>query len=98
MPIKSAKFGGTCTWQTSLALYCGTRLFTWALCAHENSEGKVRALYYLSCILVGADLNYSLIEKMCLALTFAIQKLRHYIQGHTAYIICKAGYYLRAVV
>jgi len=43
-----------------------------ALCAQENSEGKERALYYLSWTLVGAELNYSTIEKMCWTLAFAV--------------------------
>jgi len=43
-----------------------------ALCAQENGEGKERALYYLSRTLVGAELHNSPIEKMCLALMFAV--------------------------
>jgi len=54
-----------------------------ALCAQKNEEGKERALYYLSRTLVRAELNYSLIEKMCLALMFTVQKLRHYMQANT---------------
>ena len=46
-----------------------------ALMAQENEKGKERALYYLSQTLNGAELNYSPIEKMCLALFFAIDKL-----------------------
>ncbi|XP_074266017.1 uncharacterized protein LOC141588475 [Silene latifolia] len=61
-----------------------------ALCAQENEDGKERALYYLSRTLVGAELGYSSIEKMCLALIFAIQKLRHYFQAHTVHVISKA--------
>jgi len=61
-----------------------------ALCAQENSKGKERALYNLSRTLVGAKLNYSPIEKMCLALMFAVQKLRDYMQAHTVYVISKA--------
>ncbi|XP_074299654.1 uncharacterized protein LOC141630799 [Silene latifolia] len=61
-----------------------------ALCAQENEDGKERALYYLSRTLVGAELDYSPIEKMCLALIFAIQKLRHYFQAHTVHVISKA--------
>ncbi|XP_074299422.1 uncharacterized protein LOC141630515 [Silene latifolia] len=51
-----------------------------ALYAQENEYKKERAFYYLSRTLVGAELNYSPIEKICLALVFAIQKLRHYMQ------------------
>ena len=52
------------------------------LLAQENDEGKECALYYLSRTLNGAELNYTPIEKMCLALMFAIKKLRHYLQAH----------------
>ena len=62
-----------------------------ALCAQEKSKARERALYYLSHTLVGAELNYSPIEKMCLALMFTVQKLRHYMQAHTVYIIAKAN-------
>ena len=61
-----------------------------ALCAQENEEGKERALYYLSRKLLVAKLHYSLIEKMCLALMFVVQKLRHYMQAHTIRVISKA--------
>ena len=43
-----------------------------ALMAQENKEGKERALYYLSQTLNDDELNYSPIEKMCLALFFEI--------------------------
>uniref|UniRef100_A0A7N2L0M9 RNA-directed DNA polymerase n=1 Tax=Quercus lobata TaxID=97700 RepID=A0A7N2L0M9_QUELO len=61
-----------------------------ALMAQENKEGKERALYYLSRTLNGAELNYSPIEKMCLALFFAIDKLEHYMQAYTVRLIAKA--------
>ncbi|KAM0966707.1 hypothetical protein ACFX2C_022429 [Malus domestica] len=40
--------------------------------------------------LTGAELNYSPIEKMCLALMFAIQKLRHYMHAYTIHLVAKA--------
>ncbi|XP_074315668.1 uncharacterized protein LOC141651875 [Silene latifolia] len=61
-----------------------------AMCAQEIEDRKERALYYLSRTLVGAELNYSPIEKICLALVFAIQKLRHYMQAHTIHVVSKA--------
>ena len=54
-----------------------------ALLAQEEEKGKERDLYYLSRTLVGVEVNYSPIEKMCLALFFAIDKLRHYMQAFT---------------
>ncbi|CAM8968431.1 unnamed protein product [Rhodiola kirilowii] len=61
-----------------------------AMCAQETDERKERPLYYSSRTLVGAELNYSPIEKICLALVFAVQKLRHYMQAHTGHVVSKA--------
>ncbi|XP_038904278.1 uncharacterized protein LOC120090632 [Benincasa hispida] len=61
-----------------------------ALLAQEREKGKERALYYLSRTLNGVEINYSPIEKTCLALFFAINKLRHYIQAFTVPLIAKA--------
>ncbi|KAA0046554.1 uncharacterized protein E6C27_scaffold114G00770 [Cucumis melo var. makuwa] len=61
-----------------------------ALLAQENDKGKESALYYLSRTLTGVELNYSPIEKICLALFFAIDKLRHYIQAFTIHLVAKA--------
>lgn len=61
-----------------------------ALLAQEEVKGKERSLYYLSRTLIGAEVNYSPIEKMCLALFFAIDKLRHYMQAFTVHLVAKA--------
>ncbi|KAA0047113.1 gypsy-like retrotransposase [Cucumis melo var. makuwa] len=56
----------------------------------KEEKGKEHALYYLSRTLVGAKVNYSSIEKMCLALFFAMDKLRHYMQVFTVNLVAKA--------
>ncbi|KAG9453311.1 hypothetical protein H6P81_006215 [Aristolochia fimbriata] len=61
-----------------------------ALLAQNDDKGKERPLYYLSRTMVGAELNYSPIEKTCLALIFAIQKLRHYLLAHSTNLISRA--------
>ncbi|KAL0339233.1 UNVERIFIED_CONTAM: hypothetical protein Sangu_1445400 [Sesamum angustifolium] len=53
-----------------------------ALLVQENDEGKESALYYLSRMMTPNELKYSPNEKICLALIFAIQKLKHYFQAH----------------
>ncbi|KAG9458313.1 hypothetical protein H6P81_002821 [Aristolochia fimbriata] len=61
-----------------------------ALLAQNDEQGKERPLYYLSRTMVGAELNYSPIEKTCLALIFAIQKLRHYLLAYFTNLISRA--------
>ena len=61
-----------------------------ALLAQENESHKEQALYYLSRTLTGPELNYTPIEKTYLALVFAIQKLRHYMQAFTVHLIARA--------
>ncbi|KAG9453382.1 hypothetical protein H6P81_006286 [Aristolochia fimbriata] len=61
-----------------------------ALLAQCDENNKERSLYYLSRTLVGAELNYSPIEKTCLALIFAIQKLWHYLLAHSTNLISRA--------
>uniref|UniRef100_A0A2N9I0X6 Uncharacterized protein n=1 Tax=Fagus sylvatica TaxID=28930 RepID=A0A2N9I0X6_FAGSY len=62
-----------------------------ALLAQKNEAEKEKALYYLSRKLTGAELRYSPIEKMCLALFFSIHKLRHYMQGTHYTFSCEGG-------
>lgn len=45
-----------------------------SLLAQQNDEGKEVACYYLSRMMVGAELHYEPIEKLCLALIFALKK------------------------
>ncbi|KAG9442226.1 hypothetical protein H6P81_018080 [Aristolochia fimbriata] len=61
-----------------------------ALLAQTDDQGKERPLYYLIRTMVGAELNYSPIKKTCLALIFAIQKLRHYLLAHSTNLISPA--------
>ncbi|XP_070015574.1 uncharacterized protein [Nicotiana sylvestris] len=59
------------------------------LSAQENSEGKENSLYYLSRMMTPNELNYSPIEKLCLALVSSIQKLKHYFQDHVVHLAIK---------
>ncbi|KAL0456114.1 UNVERIFIED_CONTAM: hypothetical protein Slati_0950600 [Sesamum latifolium] len=61
------------------------------LLAQKNNEGKENALYYLSRTMTPNELKYSPIEKLCLALIFAIQKLKHYFQSHSIHLVSKAN-------
>ncbi|XP_070004415.1 uncharacterized protein LOC142163405 [Nicotiana tabacum] len=61
-----------------------------ALLDQENEEGKEQALYYLSRTLIGVEMNYTPAEKICLALLYAIKKLRHYFEAYTIKRISRA--------
>lgn len=62
-----------------------------ALLVQENDEGKENALYYLSQMMTSNKANYSPIEKLCLTLIFAIQKLKYYFQRHIIRLISKTN-------
>ena len=62
-----------------------------ALLAQENDNGKENVLYVLSRMMTPNELNYSPIEKICLAFIFAIQKLKHYFQAHTVRLVSKVN-------
>nr|XP_033517156.1 uncharacterized protein LOC117281427 [Nicotiana tomentosiformis] len=62
-----------------------------ALLAQENGESKENSLYYLSRMMTPNELKHSPIEKLCLVLVFAIQKLKHYFQAHVICLVSKAN-------
>lgn len=59
-----------------LILYiCATTVVLGALLAQTDDQGKEHVIYYISRILVGYELNYTPIERACLALVFSTHKL-----------------------
>ncbi|KAK4390364.1 hypothetical protein Sango_2099700 [Sesamum angolense] len=76
----------------SLILYVATQeRSVGILLAQKNDEGNENALYYLSRMMTPNELKYSPIEKLCLALIFSIQKLKHYFQSHSIHLVSKAN-------
>ncbi|KAG9447195.1 hypothetical protein H6P81_013323 [Aristolochia fimbriata] len=61
-----------------------------ALLVQNDENNKERSFYNLSRTLVGTELNYMPIEKTCLALIIAVQKLRHYLLAHLTYLLSRA--------
>lgn len=59
-----------------LILYiCAIVVALGALLAQTDVQGKEHTIYYISQTLVGYELNYTPIERACLALVFSTQKL-----------------------
>ncbi|GLJ56018.1 hypothetical protein SUGI_1202730 [Cryptomeria japonica] len=59
------------------------------LLAQHNAEGKECVVYYISRTLVGYELNYTPIERACLAIILVATKLRHYLLTHKVQLIAK---------
>jgi len=62
-----------------------------ALLAQNNDQEYEQAIYYLSRTMIGAEHRYNPVEKECLPLIFAIQKMRHYLAGQTICVISKVN-------
>ncbi|PKA60269.1 hypothetical protein AXF42_Ash008328 [Apostasia shenzhenica] len=60
-----------------------------AFLAQHNEENNEMALYYLNRRMIGAKIRYSSIQKHCLELIFAVQKLRHYLLAHKVTLISR---------
>ena len=73
-----------------LLLYISmTKYSLGGLLAQQDHDGKEKAIYYISQTLVSYEVNYSSIERACLAVVFASQKLHHYMLSHTIKLIAK---------
>ncbi|KAB2627970.1 hypothetical protein D8674_032765 [Pyrus ussuriensis x Pyrus communis] len=59
------------------------------LLAQDNNVGREQAIFYLSRNLNAPELNYSPVEKLCLALFFATSKLRHYMLPSVTQVIAQ---------
>jgi hypothetical protein len=55
----------------------------------QESAGREAAITYLSRRLVEAEMRYTYIERLCLALYYACSKFRHYILSISCTVICK---------
>ena len=53
---------------------------------HDETE-KERAIYYISKKFTPYESRYTLLERICCALTWIAHKLRHYLSSYTTYLI-----------
>lgn len=60
-----------------------------ALLAQTDEIGKDHAIYYISRTLIGYELKYTPIKRVCLALLFSTQKLWHYMLNSKTNLITK---------
>ena len=55
--------------------------------AQLDDSGKERAIYYLSKRILDYEMRYVMIERYCLALVWATQRLRHYMTEYLVHLI-----------
>ena len=56
---------------------------------HNESSRREWAIYYLSKKFNDCEARYSMIEKVCLSLIWAAQKLRHYMMAYPVLLLCQ---------
>ena len=56
---------------------------------HDETGRKERAVYYLSKKFTDYETRYTVLEKTCCALTWASQRLRHYMLNYTTMLIAR---------
>ncbi|XP_070668995.1 uncharacterized protein [Malus domestica] len=59
------------------------------LIAQDNDAGREQAIFYLSRNLNPPEINYSAVEKLCLAMFFAASNLRHYMLPSVTQVIAQ---------
>ena len=62
-----------------------------ALLVKNNDQNYEQAIYYLSRTMIVVEHRYDPIEKACLALVFAVQKMRHYLMGQRIQVISRVN-------
>ena len=49
-----------------------------------------KSIYYISRLMKGLELRYSMTEKVCLSLAFAMSKFNHYFLRHHIHLVSKS--------
>nr|KYP38616.1 Retrovirus-related Pol polyprotein from transposon opus [Cajanus cajan] len=59
--------------------------------AQDDNNGIERVIYYLSRMLVGVEIRYTPLEKLCLSLYFACTKLKYYLRPFDVLVFCRSN-------
>ena len=86
---ESSYFNASYPRETTYPIHFSNRVYLGTLLAQLYEHGKERAIYYISHTLVSYEVNYTSIEKACLTIVFASQKLWHYMLVHIIHLIAK---------
>ena len=74
-----------------LLLYLALSLFAiGALIAQEDGGGVEKPIYYISRALRDVETHYPRAERVCLAIVYALQRLRHYFLAYEVNLMTKS--------
>ena len=74
-----------------LLLYLATNSYTiGALITQEDGGGIEQPIYYISRALKDAETRYPRAERVCLAIVYASQRLRHYFLAYEVWLMTKS--------
>ena len=74
-----------------LLLYLATNSYAiGALITQEDRGGTERPIYYISRALKDAETRYLRVERACLAIMYASQRLRHYFLAYEVWLMTKS--------
>ena len=61
-----------------------------ALIAQEDAGGVEQPIYYISRALKDAETRYPRVKRACLAIVYALQRLRHYFLAYEVWLMTKS--------
>ena len=74
-----------------LLLYLATNSYAIAaLIAQEDGGGIEQPVYYINCALKNAETRYPKVERACMAIVYASQRLRHYFLAYEVWLMTKS--------
>ena len=74
-----------------LLLYLATNWYTiGTLITQEDGGGIKQPMYYISRALKDAETRYPRVERACLAIVYASQRLRHYFLAYKVWLMTKS--------
>ena len=74
-----------------LLLYLATNSYAiGVLIAQEDRGGTEQPIYYISHALKDAETRYPRAERVCLAIAYASQRLRHYFLAYEVWLMTKS--------
>ena len=74
-----------------LLLYLATNQYAIsALIAQEDGDDIEKPVYYISRVLKDIEIHYPMVERACLAIVYASQRLRHYFLAYEVWLMTKS--------